>query len=337
MHEARLHEVRPTEALLVLQKASEAEWGRTAPNPPVAAALFDQAGKLLLVRAHCGAGLPHAEALLLTEASAQGLLSRAHSLWVSLEPCHHHGRTPPCSQAILNSPLRQIVYAFRDPHLKASGGGLALAQAGCQVDCLEDLLPAEMLAGVWRPQAGFFKVVREGLPWVTVKTAHRSGHAGAASMIPPTGQKTFTSTASLLLAHTLRKRADAILTGSGTWLADRPEFTVRHLPDHPGKIRRLGILDRRARIPESQLVQARSRGLLPERIGSESLEALLRRWALEGALEVLVEAGPTLSEEILRTGLWDEHVIITSRSDAPESEDTVEVRQQRNGSSCSPA
>ena len=78
-------------------------------------------------------------------------------------------------------------------------------------------------------------------------------------MVPPLGRKTFTSQASLTLAHRMRRRADAILTGSGTILADRPEFTVRHVPDHPGKSRILAILDRGGRVPADYLAAYRSR------------------------------------------------------------------------------
>lgn len=129
-------------------------------------------------------------------------------------------------------------------------------------------------------------------------------------MIPPPGQKTFTREKSLRLAHELRKRADAIITGSGTVLADNPEFTVRHVLDHPGKRRWLAILDRRGRVPESYLEAARGRGFAVFKLAS--LEQGLKDLAALGAVEVLVEAGPAVTQACLAASLWNRHVVIRS-------------------------
>jgi diaminohydroxyphosphoribosylaminopyrimidine deaminase/5-amino-6-(5-phosphoribosylamino)uracil reductase len=112
----------------------------------------------------------------------------------------------------------------------------------------------------------------------------------------------------LLLAHRLRRRADAILTGSGTILADRPKFTVRHLPDIDGKSRILSVLDRRGRVDAEYLVQARLRGFRPEICTDIALA--LRGLAEAGCNEVLVEAGPQITEAVRSLGLWDEWVLI---------------------------
>jgi len=144
-------------------------------------------------------------------------------------------------------------------------------------------------------------------------------------MIPPPGQKTFTSETSLTHAHALRRRADAILTGSGCILADDPAFTVRRVPDHPGKSRILAILDRRRRVPDAYFAAARARGLEPRRY--EGLEAALDELGAEGALEVLVEAGPTLRRAVLESGLWDEEVIFQQAASPDAADETSIVRR----------
>ena len=153
--------------------------------------------------------------------------------------------------------------------------------------------------------APFAKRTLHGLPWVTVKQAMNA----QGSMIPPIGQKTFTSQSSLILAHQLRRRADAIITGSGTVLADDPHFTVRLVEDFAGKKRHLVLFDRRRRVPQSYLDAAASRGF---KISfADNLQTALKNLAEQGALEVLVEAGPSLNQSILNSNLWDEQVLIT--------------------------
>ena len=128
------------------------------------------------------------------------------------------------------------------------------------------------------------------------------------SMIPPQGQKTFTSERSLRFAHELRKRSDAILTGSGTVLADEPLFTVRRVPDHLEKSRWLILLDRRNRVPELYLAKAHLAGFRVVRF--LDLQKSLEFLGSQGVLEVLVEAGPELTRSILDGGFWDTHVLI---------------------------
>jgi len=237
------------------------------------------------------------------------------TLIVTLEPCNHHGRTPPCADAIIQAAatdaplLKSVVFGVTDPHEEASGGANSLREAGLQVANAHHEGSRQLLRQ-------FSKFIRTGLPWVTVKTAHRVD----GSMIPAPGQKTFTSRSSLELAHQLRKRADAIITGSGTVLADSPEFTVRHVPDHPGKRRKLVIFDRRARVSPSYIADRQNRF---DVFRTDSFAQVLQTLGDQGCLEALVEAGPTLSESILQSGLWDEHVLISQRRG---DEDRVEVR-----------
>jgi diaminohydroxyphosphoribosylaminopyrimidine deaminase/5-amino-6-(5-phosphoribosylamino)uracil reductase len=307
--------------LHALQAAREFE-GATSPNPPVGCVLLDEKGNELAVAAHRKAGGLHAEALAIEMCRQARLLDRIHTVIVTLEPCNHTGRTPPCTNAILATPARQVWIGTPDPNNEVLGGGAErLAAEGLAVHFVRDLGHAgaeELEASCNRLIAPFAKRLRTGLPWITVKQALDT----SGSMIPPTGRKTFTSPSSLALAHRMRRRADAILTGSGTVLADEPEFTVRLVSDFPSRSRELVILDRRGRVSQSYLAAARQRGLKP--VVEASLKAALTRLSANGALEVLLEAGPTLTQEVLGSGIWDEHVVITKGRD--QEEDRISVR-----------
>jgi diaminohydroxyphosphoribosylaminopyrimidine deaminase/5-amino-6-(5-phosphoribosylamino)uracil reductase len=146
-------------------------------------------------------------------------------------------------------------------------------------------------------------------------------------MIPPAGRKTFTSKPSLIFAHELRKRADAIWTGSGTVLADNPELTVRWVPDHPGKKRQLVLSDRRRRIDDAWLRRARENGFA-EPIFADNFESGLAFLAERGVLEVLVEAGPTLRDKWLESGLWDESVVILQGEGDADDEIDIQFRDE---------
>jgi diaminohydroxyphosphoribosylaminopyrimidine deaminase / 5-amino-6-(5-phosphoribosylamino)uracil reductase len=285
--------------------------GATAPNPPVGCVLLDKAGNVLATAAHHGAGQLHAEALAIKQARADGKADLIHTLVVTLEPCNHHGRTPPCTEAILATCAQHVVIGVLDPNPHVAGGGAKrLRQAGLLVDVL--LHGTEQ---VQRLLAPFTKRVRHGLPFVTVKKAlNRAGN-----MLPPKGQKTFTSQGSLMLAHALRRRADVIVTGSGTVLADDPHFTVRLLPDHAEKRRKLVLFDRRKRIPQTYIEDAVARGF--DVSLAMDFETALRQVTADGALEVLVEAGPALTAHVLQTPFWDEHVVITQT----EAEDQITI------------
>ena len=305
--------------------------GATAPNPPVGAAALDSNGKILSVQAHQRVGTPHAEALVFADLMTHGLFDEAVELIVTLEPCNHTGRTPPCVEGILRSKVKRVIIGSPDPNPRVAGGGAeALKRAGLEVKFLSEferdsrnptfsrdsLLTS--LAGCQKLIAPFTKLVTQGLPWVVIKTA--LDHQG--SMIPPTGQKTFTQNGSLLLAHKLRKRSDALLTGSGTILADAPEFTVRHVPDHPERTRWLVVLDRRGRVSASWKNRAKLLGFQVILLGSlEEGFAFLGR---QGVLQVLVEAGPELSRSVLESSFWDEHVLIKQTLEFGKLRDTVE-------------
>lgn len=287
--------------LVALQAAcTEArKWlGATSPNPPVGAAALDVRGNLLGVAAHQRAGEAHAEAILLQQLLRAKKLALVHTLSVTLEPCNHHGRTPPCCDAIIAAKIPHVVIGARDPNPGVTGGGVdRLRAAGVRVSVLDDPQCQALLYA-------FAYSVTANKPWVTVKRAFTT----SGSMIPPPGHTTFTAAESLLLAHRLRKRADAIVTGSGTVLADQPAFTVRHVPDHIGKTRLLAILDRRRRVPEAYLAAAEQRGLKP--IVYDGLAEALTGLVRHQCRDVLVEAGPKLSDAVLASPSWCQDIQI---------------------------
>ena len=267
--------------------------GATVPNPPVGAAALDNVGAILAVAAHCRAGSDHAEAALLKLCRAQNLLPRVHTMCVTLEPCNHHGRTPPCAEAIIEAGIRRVVVGARDPNPHVRGGGCdRLRQAGVTViEEVEGDLCRRLIHAF-----GFH--ARTSRPFVTVKRAFDI----QGSMIPPVGQAVFTSSDSLTIAHRLRKKCDALVTGSGTILADNPAFTVRHVPDHAGKRRILAVLDRRGRVSADYIEQAAQRGL--DVVRYQTLDACLVDLEHGGVRDVLVEAGPQVSQLVLDSSAW---------------------------------
>jgi diaminohydroxyphosphoribosylaminopyrimidine deaminase / 5-amino-6-(5-phosphoribosylamino)uracil reductase len=302
--------------------------GATSPNPCVGAAALSIDGKVLSMKAHTKAGTPHAEALVIADLRHKGLLIRAHSLLVTLEPCNHQGRTPACTRAIIQThqevgAFQKVIFICRDPNPKVPGQGeKQLRDAGIDTHCLEKDDPSN--PNVLRARnliRAFACWSQTGRPWITMKIARNL----AGTMVPPQGAKTFTSDSSLELAHALRKRSDAIMTGSGTVLADHPLFTVRRVPDHPEKKRWLVIMDRRGRVEQKYIQQAQANGfqVMVEKDIAKALDLL----GSHGCLEVLVEAGPTLTDVFVQAGLWDEQVIITTQS--PPLPDRIEVLRQK--------
>ncbi len=331
-HSANELSPKITEAFHAALSAAEFFIGNTAPNPPVGAAILDADENLLSVGAHEKAGLPHAEPNAIGRLTAEQL-ARAHTMLVTFEPCNHHGRTGPCSAAILKTPIRKIIFAVRDP---LHGGAESLRSAGCEVTRLPDEHPIAQAA--LSQLTPFLTRVRTQRPFVAIKTAHRIGDltsdavekflrnplADSAlftrSMIPPAGQKTFTSPQSLKYAHALRRASDAFISGAGTIVADNPEFTVRHVTDHSGKQRILLVAEGSRKVPDAWLQQAAKRGFL---VGTfdptpETWDTALAELGARGVLRVLVEAGPKLTRWVIESGTWNEHHLIASFPGKPD-------------------
>jgi len=273
--------------------------GATSPNPPVGAIALDSGGNVLAAAAHEKAGTRHAETALIDQCMSRGILKDIDTLVVTLSPCNHRGATPPCCDAIIESKIPNVVIGTIDPNPAVKGNAIArLKKAGMNVTVgVEEEMCRQLIYA-------FAYSVKTGRPWITIKRAFDE----RGSMIPPAGQKTFTSADSLRLAHRLRKRADAILTGSGTILADTPEFTVRHTADYKDKRRILAIIDRRKRVPTSWLKEMAEKRFIP--VVYDNLEEAVSDMAKREVREVLVEAGPLLSQAMIKDGYWTMDVVI---------------------------
>ncbi len=303
--------------------------GATAPNPAVGCALLDGEGRLLAVGAHPAAGQPHAEVMALEHARQKGVLEQARTALVTLEPCNHYGRTPPCSEQLKNSPVQTVWIGARDPNPQAKGGAEHLAEGDApkNVRFLADEPEFRPLAQDCKALlAPFASRVTQGRPWLTVKQALD----GQGSMIPPQGQKTFTSPASLRLAHQLRRACDAVVTGIGTVLADAPSFTVRHVADHEGRAPRpLIVLDRQGRLPAAWCQAREADGFHVEQCRDlASVSALLGRMGVNWAL---IEAGPALLESVREAGFWDDWLTIHHEEHGGEDQLSITLRNGCDG------
>jgi diaminohydroxyphosphoribosylaminopyrimidine deaminase/5-amino-6-(5-phosphoribosylamino)uracil reductase len=298
-----------------------AERGRgwTAPNPVVGAVVVRD-GRVVGEGWHRRLGAAHAEAMALARA---GVRARGATLYCTLEPCAHHGRTPPCTDAILAAGIRRCVIAVRDPHRIVDGRGLQRLRAG-GVEVAVGLLADAVRDGI----RGYLLAHTERRPRVTWKAAMtldgRIADAGGRS-------RWITSPAARAAGHTLRARHDAILVGAATARADDPRLTVRRAAASPDPLR--VVCDSRLRLPLGLRLfsralaagtvvacgpdapQRRERELLargvqvwrlPRVAGGVSPRALARRLVAAGCHEVLLEGGARLGAAWLRAGLVDE-------------------------------
>ena len=301
--------------------------GLSSPNPPVGCVLV-KGGRVIGQGAHTRAGDPHGEIMALRDAEGRGEETKGATAFVTLEPCCHHGRTPPCTEALIQAGVARVVVGVRDPNPRVDGGGLAILQAhGIQVT--EGVL-GEACA---RFHAPFFKLIRTGLPWVTLKLA-----LGSDGALGEPGRRTpVTPPEVQALAHALRRAAEAIIVGRGTIAADDPQLTDRWpgpVPAHRQFWR--VVLDGQGRLPASHRIwhpvggQPALRALaaeappirgvedlrLPPGPGGCSLRHLLFELAAKGAGRVLVEGGAQVALAFLAEGLVDEFHRFQSRQPA---------------------
>lgn len=283
--------------------------GFPAPNPHVGCLVVDDAGMVVSWGSHQFAGGPHAEVLALREA---GEKARGATLFVTLEPCHHHGRTPPCTHAILEAGIRRVVVACADPNPKASGGAEYLRSQGIEVltGILED--EAEEANFVW------LQAMRRKRPWVMVK----AGVSLDGRIALPSGESQWiTSDASRRLARGLRAEMGCVLVGRGTIEADDPELTASNWNfDRPVDrvvLDPLGKLDRTKQVfrgenPAWQVVGP-GVGTHENQIeapvsgdGKFDLEAMLAALWDRGVTSVLVEGGAKTIGGFFAAGMVDE-------------------------------
>ena len=315
---SKSHEEYMERALGLAVKAQ----GRTSPNPLVGAVLVKD-GQIVGEGFHQRAGCPHAEIEALT---AAGEFARGASVYVTLEPCAHHGRTAPCADALITAGIKEVYSAMEDPNPAVHGKGHArLREAGisvytgrCQSKATEINKP-------------FFKYVASGQPWVTAKFAVSLDGKLATNM----GESQWiTGEQSRQRVHHIRNVTDAILVGAGTVLADDPSLTTR-LEDYDENIRnplRI-VVDSRGRVSSSARIydpdapgdsvlattsktkashceQLESQGVkiwkLPEDVnGRVDLKALVNRIGKEEMLSLLVEGGSELLGAFVADGLLD--------------------------------
>lgn len=222
-------------------------YGLTSPNPMVGAVLVNS-GNIIGRGWHHGAGLPHAEIKALGDADRRGHNPRAATLYVTLEPCSTHGRTPPCTEAILAAGIKRVVVGATDPNPKHAGRGLTLLRRS-KIEVVSGICELEAT----RLNEAFNHWIVHRTPWVTVKAAMSLD----GKIATRTGEsKWITGEKSRAYAMKLRAGCDAILVGVNTVLADDPSLTVRALEDSRSKsvrrrqLRRI-VLDSEARTPLS--------------------------------------------------------------------------------------
>ena len=295
--------------------------GRSAPNPAVGAVVVKDG--IVLGRGWTQpGGRPHAETEALRRA---GAATRGATLYVSLEPCSHHGKTPPCADAVVAAGIARVVCALADPNPKVAGAGhWRMAQAGVVV---EVGVAAEEAR---RAHAGHIRRVQDGRPHVTLKLSVSADEKVAAAGRRPVA---ITCDAANARVHRLRGMNDAVLTGVGTVLSDDPLLTCR-LPGMSSPVR--VVLDSRLRMPlTSRLVGSvgtaplwvvtadaapraaaealAARGVevlrVATRDGRLDLAAVATLLAARGLTRVMLEAGPVLATAFLRADLVDEAVL----------------------------
>lgn len=294
--------------------------GDTAENPPVGCVLV-RGGRVVGRGRTAAGGRPHAETMALSQA---GAAARGATAYVTLEPCAHHGRTPPCAESLIAAGVVRVVAALRDPDPRVDGGGFAiLRQAGIAVE----VGPGAAAAAA--TNAGFLLRIQAGRPYVTLKLATSlDGRIATASG----ASRWITGPAARAHAHAMRARFDAILVGIGTVLADDPALTCR-APGLGDRSPIRVVLDRGLRLPASaKLVQGAKETPLwvmtsaadapaatalrlcgvqvvqveGDAAGRPAVPAVLAALAARGIGRLLVEGGGAVAASFVASGLIDE-------------------------------
>jgi diaminohydroxyphosphoribosylaminopyrimidine deaminase / 5-amino-6-(5-phosphoribosylamino)uracil reductase len=301
---------------------AESSVGLTEPNPRVGCVVATANGQVVGEGSTQQAGAAHAEVMALRAARAAGADLRGATAWVSLEPCAHHGRTPPCSQALIEAGLARVVVATIDPFPEVAGQGIAqLRRAGIVVD----LADGELARQARELNIGFFSRMIRRRPWVRMKIA---ASLDGRTALPDGRSQWITGAAARADGHAWRKRSSAVLTGIGTVLEDDPRLDVRLVPTQRQPIR--VVVDSRLQLPASARILAPPGAVLvyfahadpvaaqqfeagrvesvqtPGPGAKVDLAAMLADLAARGVNELHVEAGHKLNGSFWRAGLVDE-------------------------------
>lgn len=302
--------------------------GLSEPNPRVGCVVRTVDGAIFTGHTQ-QAGGPHAEIVALAKAREQCAQLAGATVYVTLEPCSHHGRTPPCCDALIAAKVARVVVATGDPNPKVAGRGLErLRAAGIEVELLPADSPASMASR--ELNIGFFSRMIRGIPWVRMKMA---ASLDGTTALPNGASQWITSEEARTDGHHWRARACAVLTGIGTVLEDDPMLDVRLVP--ATRQPHLIIVDSRLETPpDARLFQPAAHGLarqiwiycaqpdatrqaalearganircLPDPNGKVDLAAMLKDLAEREVNELHLEAGYKLNGSFLRAGLMDE-------------------------------
>lgn len=290
--------------------------GHVSPNPLVGAVVVHN-GEIIGEGWHERYGEPHAEVNAVRDAETKGHSVEGSDCYVTLEPCSHFGKRPPCSDLLIEKKIARCVIAMRDPYHEVDGRGISkLEAAGIAVE-------VGLLESDAREQNRFFiKHVTEKLPYVTMKIGQsidgRSALANGES-------KWITGEASRKRVHELRAQFDAVLIGSGTAIADDPELTVRSAEGrNPKRI----VLDREAKLSlklkifngEAEIIRLVAQGLKEHEFdlevavkdGKLLLNNAIKQLSNLGIASILIEAGPRLAASVIQEGLADELLFFTA-------------------------
>jgi diaminohydroxyphosphoribosylaminopyrimidine deaminase/5-amino-6-(5-phosphoribosylamino)uracil reductase len=267
----------------------------TGGNPQVGCVLVDSAGAILAEGWHRGAGTPHAEvhALSRLNGDATGLTAI-----VTLEPCNHHGHTGPCSAALITAGVSRVVFALSDPGKDSGGGSQRLREAG--VDVIGGVAAAETTEFLH----SWLTANRLQRPHITVKWASSlDGRAAAADG----SSQWITGTAARQHVHEQRARADAIVVGTGTVLADDPSLTARGDAGELLEWQPQPVVLGRREIPAEAKLRSHPRAL--QQFDGSDLNSTLATLFEQGIRRVFVEGGPTIASAFIAPGLADELLI----------------------------
>lgn len=265
------------------------------PNPRVGCVLLDPEGRVLAEGHHRGAGTPHAEVDAL---AAAGAAARGATAVVTLEPCHHTGRTGPCVTALLEAGVTRVVVAQRDPNPAAAGGLEALRAAGVDVEMGVRTDEARALNPAWT------FAHEHGRPFVTWKfAATLDGRSAAADGT----SRWVSSLAARRDTHRLRARCDTMLVGANTVVVDDPRLTVRDEHDQPVHDQPLRVVMGERQLPADRAIFDRAAPSLHLRT-RDPADALTTLYRDHDRHHVFLEGGPTLAAAFLTAGLVDEVV-----------------------------